>query len=84
MTVSEIPANVSARHSYKKSRVNMLKDPARMLGSLIRMRIAHRRNKPRTPKLPVEKKTEDTVIDAIVEPKRTSTETSSKRRTLQR
>jgi glycosyltransferase involved in cell wall biosynthesis len=84
MTVSEICANVSARHSYKKSRVNMLKDPARMLGSLIRMRIAHRRNKSRTPKLPVEKKTEDSVTDAIVEPKRTSTDARSKRRTLQR
>jgi glycosyltransferase involved in cell wall biosynthesis len=43
LKVVEIPANVSARHSYKKSRVNMLRDPLRMFGSLIRMRIVHRK-----------------------------------------
>ena len=43
LKVAEIPANVSARHSYKKSRVNMFKDPLRMFASLVRMRIAHRR-----------------------------------------
>lgn len=42
LEVAEIPASVSARHSYKKSRVNMLRDPLRMFGSLIRMRLAHR------------------------------------------
>ena len=42
LRVTEIPANVSARHSYKKSRVNMLRDPLKMFVSLIRMRFAHR------------------------------------------
>ena len=48
LRVSEIPAHVSARHSYKKSRVNMLRDPLRMFHSLIRMRIAHRNLRQRT------------------------------------
>lgn len=49
MHVKEIPANVSQRHSYKKSRVNMLRDPLRMLSSLIRMRILHRGIRDRIP-----------------------------------
>jgi dolichyl-phosphate beta-glucosyltransferase len=48
--VTEIPANVSARHSYKKSRVNMLRDPLRMFGSLLKMRIAHRKLHDRSPR----------------------------------
>ena len=50
LKVAEIPANVSARHSYKKSRVNMLRDPLRMFGSLIKMRIAHRKLRNRSPR----------------------------------
>jgi dolichyl-phosphate beta-glucosyltransferase len=50
LKVREIPANVSARHSYKKSRVNMLRDPLRMFGSLIKMRIAHRKLRNRSPR----------------------------------
>ena len=42
LTVSEIPAHVSTRHSYKKSKMNLLKDPPRMLLSLVRMRLMHR------------------------------------------
>ena len=42
LSVSEIPAIVSPRHSYKKSKMNLLKDPPRMLLSLLRMRIMHR------------------------------------------
>lgn len=40
--VAEIPANISQRHSYKKSNVNMLRDPLRMFASVLRMRRAHR------------------------------------------
>jgi len=53
LRVVEIPANVSARHSYKKSRVNMLRDPLRMFWSLIRMRFTHRRLRPREASDPV-------------------------------
>ena len=49
MQVKEIPANVSQRHSYKKSRVNMLRDPLRMLVSLVRMRFVHRGIRRRIP-----------------------------------
>jgi glycosyltransferase involved in cell wall biosynthesis len=42
LRVAEIPAKVSSRHSYKKSKMNLLKDPPRMLWSLLRMRISHR------------------------------------------
>ena len=42
LRVAEIPAKVSARHSYKKSKMNLLKDPPKMLFSLLRMRIVHR------------------------------------------
>lgn len=49
MRIKEIPAHVSQRHSYKKSRVNMLRDPFRMLYSLIRMRFVHRGIRSRLP-----------------------------------
>ncbi len=42
LTVEEIPAKVSSRHSYKKSKMNLFKDPPKMLWSLLRMRVAHR------------------------------------------
>lgn len=42
LTVTEIPAEVSARHSYKQSKMNLLKDPPRMLLSLLCMRVTHR------------------------------------------
>ena len=84
MTVSEIPAHVSARHSYKKSRVNMLRDPARMLGSLIRMRIVHRGTAggPEAPN--AEKKTDQGLADRLVETKPTSNAANERTRTLQR
>ena len=42
LRVGEIPATVEANHSYKKSKMNLLKDPPRMLMSIIKMRITHR------------------------------------------
>ena len=42
LVVNEIPARVSSRHSYKKSKVSLIKDPLRMFASLLRMRILHR------------------------------------------
>jgi len=45
--VNEIPARVSSRHSYKKSKVSLIKDPLRMFVSLIRMRLLHRKLKKR-------------------------------------
>lgn len=42
LRVAEIPARVSSRHSYKKSTMNLLKDPPRMLASIVRMRLEHR------------------------------------------
>lgn len=42
LKVNEIPAHVSTRHSYKKSKMNLFKDPPRMLLSLVRMRLMHR------------------------------------------
>ena len=47
LVVTEIPARVSARHSYKKSKVSLIKDPLRMFISLIRMRLLHRKLKKR-------------------------------------
>lgn len=47
LVVSEIPARVSSRHSYKKSKVSLIKDPLRMFISLIRMRLLHRKLKKR-------------------------------------
>ncbi len=47
LVVSEIPARVSSRHSYKKSKVSLIKDPLRMFASLIRMRLLHRKLKRR-------------------------------------
>ena len=84
MTVTEIPAHVSSRHSYKKSRVNMLSDPARMLGSLMRMRIMHRGTTGRVEAANAEKKTAPLVSDRIVEPKPTPDGARERPRTLQR
>ena len=42
LRVIEIPARVSSRHSYKKSKMSLLKDPPKMLFSLLRMRLEHR------------------------------------------
>ena len=42
LSVGEIAATVEAKHSYKKSKMNLLKDPPRMLISIIKMRITHR------------------------------------------
>jgi glycosyltransferase involved in cell wall biosynthesis len=47
LVVSEIPARVSSRHSYKKSKVSLIKDPLRMFISLLRMRLLHRKLKRR-------------------------------------
>lgn len=47
LVVHEIPARVSSRHSYKKSKVSLIKDPLRMFASLLRMRILHRKLKRR-------------------------------------
>ncbi|HAW94931.1 MAG: glycosyl transferase [Phycisphaerae bacterium] len=47
LVVHEIPARVSSRHSYKKSKVSLLKDPLRMFASLLRMRVLHRKLKRR-------------------------------------
>lgn len=38
-TVAEIPAYVSEQHSYKVSKVNLFKDPIRMFGALLDVRI---------------------------------------------
>ncbi|MEE2681888.1 MAG: glycosyltransferase [Planctomycetota bacterium] len=84
LTVTEIPAHVSARHSYKKSRVNMLRDPARMLASLVWMRMIHRGSS-RTPQPTVdEKKTTPVMTDGLVEPKPSPQEARERQRTLQR
>ncbi len=71
LSVSEIPANVSARHSYKKSRVNMLRDPLRMLASLVRMRLMHRGTTapPEAIRLLEEKKRAERLNRTLVEPK---------------
>ena len=84
MRVSEIPAQVSARHSYKKSRVNMLKDPARMLWSLIKMRMVHRGWHAETPAPTVEKKTNHSMNSASIEPKPSASTTKARQRTAQR
>jgi glycosyltransferase involved in cell wall biosynthesis len=42
LVVDEIPARVSSRHSYKKSKVSLIKDPMRMFASLVHMRLLHR------------------------------------------
>lgn len=47
LIVNEIPARVSSRHSYKKSKVSLIKDPLRMFTSLLRMRVLHRKLKRR-------------------------------------
>jgi dolichyl-phosphate beta-glucosyltransferase len=39
MRIGQIPAHVSKRHSYKISTMNMLRDPAKMLGSVLRVRL---------------------------------------------
>lgn len=36
--VGELPAYVSEEHSYKRSKVNLAKDPARMFGALVQVR----------------------------------------------
>lgn len=36
--IAEIPAHVSEAHSYKVSKVNLLRDPARMFGALVDVR----------------------------------------------
>ncbi len=38
-TVAEIPAHVSEQHSYKVSKVNLIKDPIRMFGALLDVRM---------------------------------------------
>jgi glycosyltransferase involved in cell wall biosynthesis len=38
-TVAEIPAYVSEEHSYKRSKVNLVKDPIRMFGALVDVRM---------------------------------------------
>lgn len=38
-SVGEIPAHVSEQHSYKVSKVHMLKDPIRMFGALLKVRL---------------------------------------------
>ena len=42
LRVGEIAATVEPSHSYKKSKMNLLKDPPRMLMSIVKMRITHR------------------------------------------
>ena len=81
LAVAEIPALVSTRHSYKKSRVNMLKDPLRMLNSLIRMRFSHRgRTSGPPPGNDTEKKTNRHVTDRLVEPKEVPSATAARER----
>ena len=65
LRVAEIPAHVSARHSYKKSRVNMLRDPLRMFTSLVKMRIAHRNLRPRAA---VIEQAPDDPVEITIEP----------------
>ena len=38
-TVTEIPAYVSEEHSYKRSKVNLVKDPIRMFAALVDVRV---------------------------------------------
>lgn len=40
MTIAEIPAYVSEAHSYKVSKVNLIRDPARMFGALVDVRLS--------------------------------------------
>lgn len=40
LRVAEIPARVSESHSYKRSKVDLLRDPARMFAALLRVRLA--------------------------------------------
>lgn len=40
MSISQIPAHVSEAHSYKVSKVNMLRDPLRMLSAVADVRIS--------------------------------------------
>lgn len=68
MKIKEIPANVSQRHSYKKSRVNMFRDPLRMFYSLVRMRYVHRGIRRRIP--PFEPQaSQRTLANATIEPR---------------
>lgn len=43
--ISEIPAHVSDAHSYKISKVNLVRDPLRMFGGLWRIRMNHWRGR---------------------------------------
>ena len=83
-TVTELPARVSARHSYKKSRVNMLRDPLKMLGSLIRMRLSHRGPARARSLESEEKKTTEPVNSGLIEPKTAHLNSRSRIRTRQR
>lgn len=54
--IAEIPASVSEDHSYKVSKVHLLRDPLRMFGALIDVRLSAWRGRysqpPRTPRTP--------------------------------
>lgn len=83
-SVAELPARVSARHSYKKSRVNMLRDPLKMLGSLIRMRLIHRGAAGTPGLVHEEKKTIEAATSGLIEPKASPSNTRSRVRAGQR
>ncbi|MAJ46853.1 MAG: hypothetical protein CBC35_06040 [Planctomycetes bacterium TMED75] len=83
-TVAELPARVSARHSYKKSRVNMLRDPLKMLSSLVRMRLIHRGAHGNRDLRNEEKKTTDTPVSGLIEPKTSHITPRSRVRARQR
>jgi len=63
MRVVEIPAHVSARHSYKVSTMNMFRDPLTMLWSVCRVRLQHAGRTASDPNTIVESKADSARVD---------------------